>query len=131
MKREVTPANILAYLQGNLRYRIYYSQWFGFLMRRHIRRQIRFRINFMDKDCYDDGSCRICGCSTTALQMANKPCDGECYPEMMDKERWTKFSHGYKTRDEQGWWEWINPATVKLLKENGTVKMLNYVARDI
>jgi hypothetical protein len=35
----------------------------------------------MDIDCYLDGSCKKCGCETTALQMANKACAGNCYPK--------------------------------------------------
>gem|GEM_PF-4437539 len=42
----------------------------------------------MDKQCYNDGSCKECGCRTTALQMANKACDGFCYPKMLNKKDW-------------------------------------------
>jgi hypothetical protein len=48
----------------------------------------------MKKECYDNGECIMCGCSTTALQMCNKACEGKCYPAMMDKKMWVKFKGG-------------------------------------
>lgn len=80
--------DIISYIQGNLRYKAYYSKNFKWLIRDHIREQIDFRIKVMDKECYDNGSCKLCGCSTTALQMADKACDKPCYPPMMCKTKW-------------------------------------------
>lgn len=57
-------------------------------MRKHIREQIDWRIEVMDKECYNAGSCKMCGCETTALQMANKACDKPCYPKMMTQWEW-------------------------------------------
>ena len=48
----------------------------------------------MNKDCYNNGQCIRCGCMTTALQMANKKCEGNCYPPMMDRKKWKKFKSG-------------------------------------
>lgn len=45
----------------------------------------------MQKSCYKNGSCDMCGCHTTALQMANKSCDKPCYPPMMSKKDWGLF----------------------------------------
>jgi hypothetical protein len=50
----------------------------------------------MDKECYENGSCKMCGCNTTALQMADKACPKPCYPKMMGKKEWEKF----KTKTE-------------------------------
>lgn len=80
--------DIRAWFEGNYRYNIYYSLDWGWLMRPHIREQIDWRINIMDKECYSSGQCKICGCQTTALQMANKRCDKPCYPRMMNKRSW-------------------------------------------
>jgi len=80
--------DIYHYSVGNYRYWIYHSKRFGFLMRSHIRSQINFRIDVMDMECYVSGECKICGCETTALQMANKPCGKPCYPEMLYKNQW-------------------------------------------
>ncbi len=60
------------------------------MIRDHIKEQIDYRIEVMDRDCYNQGSCIICGCSTTALQMADKACDKPCYPPMMKKKEWIK-----------------------------------------
>lgn len=90
---KISFTNIMAYIQGNIRYKLYYSR-FRFLIRLHIREQIDLRIRFMDKECYENGSCKLCGCSTTALQMADKQCDKPCYPPMMNKEDWIGFKKG-------------------------------------
>ncbi len=87
--------DVIAYLQGSFRYKVFYSN-FKFLIRRHIREQIEFRILVMDKDCYDNGSCKLCGCTTTALQMANKRCDKPCYPKMYSKVQWRAVKSIYK-----------------------------------
>ena len=86
-KAKPTLKNITAYIQGNLRYKLYYSK-FAFLIRPHIREQIEARIKSMDKQCYDEGQCKLCGCQTTALQMADKACDKPCYPSMLNKKDW-------------------------------------------
>jgi len=61
-------------------------------MRKHIREQIEFRIYIMDHECYEQGSCKLCGCPTTKLQMANKACDKPCYPEMYSKKEWNELN---------------------------------------
>lgn len=83
--------NIFYYLQGWLRYHLYYSRYFSWLIPLHIHQQIDARINSMDKECYMSGSCKLCGCATTALQMANKACDKPCYPAMIKKEKWNRI----------------------------------------
>ena len=85
-----TLNNILNYIQGNYRYQLYYSK-FAFLIPKYIREQIDIRINSMDSQCYKEGQCKMCGCSTTALQMCDKACDKPCYPPMLNKEAWEKF----------------------------------------
>lgn len=84
---QINLKNIQAYIQGKLRYKLYYSK-FAFLIRTHIKEQIDVRINSMDRQCYNEGQCRLCGCTTTALQMANKACDKPCYPRMLTKSKW-------------------------------------------
>lgn len=91
-KAKPTIKNIISYIQGNIRYKLYYSKW-SWLIPSHIREQIDFRIHKMDKECYNQGACKMCGCKTTALQMANKQCDKPCYPEMMNKKQWKKYKH--------------------------------------
>lgn len=98
MNKKYTLTNIWSYIQGWTRYHIYYSKYFNFLMRKHIREQIEFRINSIDKECYFNGSCKLCGCAVTALQMANKQCDKPCYPKMLSKSVWISAkAKGYYT----------------------------------
>ena len=87
MKAKINFKNIIAFCQGTLRYQIYYSP-FKFLIRKHIREQISFRINSMRRTCFNNGECEECGCSTTALQMANKTCGGNCYPIILNRKNW-------------------------------------------
>src|SRR6185436_12757653 len=89
-KKKITLENIVAYIQGNFRYKLYYS--FPYLLSKHIKEQIDYRIRVMDKECYNEGSCKLCGCATTALQMADKSCDKPCYPPMMNRKQWIDFN---------------------------------------
>lgn len=96
--------DVLYYLQGNIRYQIFYSK-FAFLIREHIREQIQARINSMNQECFTSGSCIKCGCNTTHLQMCNKACEGDCYPKMLDKEEWiTMKDHFFIYTSEQKVW---------------------------
>ena len=92
------------YIQGNIRYFLYYYRthyaytkkfirWIFLLplhklIPKHVREQIPFRINSMNQQCYLQGSCIKCGCMTTHLQMANKACKGLCYPKMQNRKNW-------------------------------------------
>lgn len=88
--------DLFYYFQGYVRYHLYYSGTFFKVLRRHIREQIDYRILEMNQICYMRGSCIHCGCATTALQMANKTCGGNCYPTIMSKKEWEIF----KTTDK-------------------------------
>lgn len=94
MKHKITIENIISYIQGNVRYYLYYNK-FKFLIFKHIREQYEIRIDSMNKDCYNNGSCIKCGCVTTKLQFANKKCKGNCYPNFLNKKDWKTFK---KTR---------------------------------
>ena len=91
MKNKRKLSDIFAYLQGYWRYNLYYSKYFKFLIRNHILEQIQWRISVMDIECFESGSCKKCGCDTTALQMADKQCGKPCYPKMMNKKEWREF----------------------------------------
>lgn len=90
-------SDVIAYLQGNIRYKIYHSRfWYGtwlarLLLPQRIVWQYYYRLEKMDKECYNRGSCKLCGCMTTKLQFANKACPRPCYPPMMSKEKWLEF----------------------------------------
>lgn len=107
LKRILTnPKDVFYYLQGKTRYKLFYSKRFSFLIPFYIRDQISFRILVMDEQCYNSGSCKLCGCETTALQMANKPCDKPCYPEIMRKSDWKEFKKGAIYFDRNGKWKY-------------------------
>lgn len=91
MKGKIKLKDVLYYLQGHIRYRIYYSRFKRLLIRKHIRDQIDYRLEVMNPECYDKGSCIECGCTTTQLQMCNKACEGRCYPILFDKVNWNKY----------------------------------------
>lgn len=90
---QINYKNVKAYIQGNFRYKLYYSKWFSWLIPNYIHEQIDVRIDSMNRECYLKGSCTMCGCKTTHLQMANKTCDGNCYPDMLSKKQWCYFKH--------------------------------------
>ena len=87
---KVKIKDVLYFLQGTIRYKLYYSK-LRFLIRGFIFNQISWRIMVMDTECLDKGFCKKCGCKTTALQMCNKSCEGNCYPEMMNEIQWRHF----------------------------------------
>jgi hypothetical protein len=81
--------NIKAFLQGESRLML---EFFDSLPE-HIQEQVRFRIHLVsDKSpqCLE-GKCIHCGCSTPDLFYADKTCDNQCYPEMLNKEQWENF----------------------------------------
>ena len=92
-----TFEDIANYFIGMYRYKIYYTRFQNVLIRKHILEQIDFRIKYMDEQCLMEGSCKLCGCLTTALQMSNKACNKPCYPTMMNKVQWKKFFHKGKS----------------------------------
>lgn len=94
LKGEQPLISIWYYIQGNYRYKVYYSKWRKFLMRKHIIQQIVFRMRVMNSECYNRGSCIKCGCMTTQLQMCDKPCEGLEYPPMLSRTEWSKFVMG-------------------------------------
>lgn len=86
------------YLVGHYRNLIFFTR-FKWLLRKHIVEQIEFRMKVMKKECYENGECVICGCSTPALQMCNKSCEGDCYPDMVGKYTWKTFKRTKKLID--------------------------------
>lgn len=87
-KRPIT--DVWQYFVGHYREYVYYTN-FKWLIRKHIREQIEYRLAVMNKTCYSRGECIKCGCSVPALQMASKACEGSCYPKMMNKFNWVIY----------------------------------------
>lgn len=94
------------------------------LIRKHIREQIEYRFKWMDQECFWAGSCKICGCTTTQLQMANKSCDKPCYPPMMSKAEWSMYNQGLTIplmKIRSSYWQ---SGDERWLKENKTGRPL-------
>lgn len=103
MKKTLTIKNIRAYIEGNLRYTIYNS-WFKFLLPKSIREQVVMRLASTKTECINKGYCVECGCSIPALQLANKTCSGDCYPEMLNRKKWMEFKRaGILLIDKKLW----------------------------
>lgn len=82
--------DIYYYIQGNTRLYCYNNKYLSWLIPKHIKEQFVYRVNSMDVDCLNTGSCKKCGCKTLNLQFASKPCGGNCYPKMESKLNWGK-----------------------------------------
>lgn len=119
--------DIKAYVTGTYRNFVYslrnHLKWeMNILMRKHIQQQIYYRtIIWIDKECSKIGICKICGCTTPALQMANKSCDKPCYPEMMNKKQWNNFLDGKIFRDKKGLWKMNEDLTLTFRNHNNNV----------
>jgi hypothetical protein len=114
-KSKITLKNIYYYLQGNIRYKIFYAKkgfWSCFKLKKHIAKQIASRINSMDRECWATGQCKICECQTTQLQMCNKACDKPCYPAMLSKYEWEVLIKTGVTLD--GEWALKNNKFIKI-----------------
>lgn len=127
LKGEASLTDVWHYIIGHLRYKAYYSKRLKWLIRVHIREQIKYRITWMDQDCFDNGYCKKCGCETTALQMANKSCDRPCYPAMMNKDEWRRFKLFFIIRKEGiNWYQEENTREPIMMVE----KSKFYVPKD-
>lgn len=126
--------NVPAYFLGNFRY-LLYNSFFKFLIFEYILQQIEFRIKIMNSVCYQQGSCYRCGCTTTALQMANKACDGDCYPPMMSWYDWDRFKNGYRVEIKKDVWVLITEEqhvmSYYAVYKNGKIVNVHNYARNV
>lgn len=113
------------YVQGNFRYKLYYSRW-KWLMRKHLREQIGFRISVMRKECFENGECVVCGCATTALQMCSKMCEDACYPPMMWGHEWNYFQR-YMEIDSGGWYWKIHDGELYRGREKDKLIKISFI----
>lgn len=68
-----------------------YIYWnYSYLLHPIDKLQLEFRHKVMRKECYDNGTCIKCGCTTTALQGAKKSCKGNCYPKWINRNKFVK-----------------------------------------
>lgn len=104
LKGEVPLIDVWYYIQGHYRFFFYYGGKYSTkypiiawlrkrVLRKHIKEQIAYRIKVMDEECYNNGSCKHCGCETTMLQMADKACEGNCYIHMAPRYKWRRIKN--------------------------------------
>lgn len=118
--------DIIDYFRANIRYKLYYSK-LNWLISTHIKEQIDFRINIMmDRECYNTGSCKICGCTTTNLQMTNKSCEGDCYPFMQNIKTWRYFKKRGIITDNKYTWQNNN-----FIFDTDNPEMKNYIKKEL
>lgn len=98
-----TLKNIKKFIVGWSRYILYKLFYQGHVSRlgedskdvmflpKHQMEQFVWRQQIMNPLCLAQGKCVICGCQTPQLQMAGEACEGNCYPEMMDKKEWENY----------------------------------------
>jgi hypothetical protein len=61
---------------------------------KHVREQIRYRLNMMNETCILKGECP-CQCLVPYKQFENRSCEKNCYPELMEEKQWAD----YKTKN--------------------------------
>lgn len=83
---DFTLKNIYAYIQA--KWRILISKFPGFFKSTdYVQEQILFRQQIANPECLNSGKC-FCNCKMPDMLYADKSCDRNCYPVMMDKETW-------------------------------------------
>lgn len=68
------PKIVLYYLIGNYRYYIYYSK-FRWLLRKSVIKTIERLLKNIDTECFNQASCKKCGCKVPQQNFGGKPCD--------------------------------------------------------
>lgn len=92
LKGEYSWSDYIDFFRGNIRYWLYWNA--KYFLTDNIIEQFEMRVKVMDRDCYNNGECKVCGCRTLNLQMCNKACEGHCYPRMMSRKQWRQFNSG-------------------------------------
>lgn len=87
---KITWENIKKFFQGN----------FYKLFRKvapivdHREEQYKWRLSLIQEKsplCIEQGSCRICGCDVEGLALSDPPCEGNCFPEIMNEVQWSQY----------------------------------------
>lgn len=120
MKAKINLKNIRAYIQGHVREKLFYSKRWNKLLSLHIFEQINYRLFVMKKECFSNGECTECGCDTPALQMADKPCEGKCYPAMLNETDWFIYKREYNI--EFRYWNPSKPREFELRVTHKTIR---------
>lgn len=88
---DITLHNITKYATAKVRKARHYYGGDILGLDEHIVEQFEWRKTKAKAECMEKGACVECGCETPDLFYASEPCEGNCYPDMMDKEEWKKY----------------------------------------
>jgi hypothetical protein len=69
------PKIFLYYIIGNYRYQVYYSKNFKWLLRKSVKYNLGTLTHFINKECFNNASCKDCGCDVPQQNFGGKPCD--------------------------------------------------------
>lgn len=83
---QLTLEDIKSYIVGTYRT---LALKYGLPVRKHIKQQFQMRRK-LAAECEELGHCKVCGCKTPDLFMADKACEGGCYEPMMTKKQWNE-----------------------------------------
>lgn len=112
------PFNVWYFIQGNIRYRLYYS--FPFLFSPRFKSMIEERYKLANPECMATGECIACGCDMPNLLFANKQCKAKCYPSFREQRNMRKIKDFgipfimtdkgnvfFKTFSQGKYWVWV------------------------
>ena len=104
--------DIIEYFKAQYRYCLIET----IFVRKHIKEQITWREEIVDKECLSNGECKMCGCNLPQLLYTTKSCDKPCYPTLLPKKIWDKFKEGRTISDRNGRKWMFNPIFLLPLK---------------
>lgn len=87
---KITWENIKKFFQGN-----YFKVKRSISTIEDVREeQYKWRLSLIQKTsplCIEQGNCRICGCNVDGLALSDPPCEGNCFPEIMNATQWHQY----------------------------------------
>lgn len=101
---KLTVRNVLAVIQALWRKN---KSIAGFDLPVHVYEQIiwrRFEVARLSPECWNSGSCKVCGCEILGKTMEDRECSaGEinlplCYPAMMKAEDWNTYKQTHNIK---------------------------------
>lgn len=81
---KITIQNVKNFIQGS--YRLYTLQDQPI----YIIEQLWYRLSKVNPDCLNNRMCP-CSCPLVSKQLADQPCEKNCYPLLMDKTTWATY----------------------------------------
>jgi hypothetical protein len=89
-KYDYNLKNIKSFIQANIRMFVEKHGLDFIGLDPHIQEQITFRESVANKECLKNGYCK-CNCILPDMFYADKTCEDQCYPPMLNKKEWEEF----------------------------------------